>query len=221
MRTFIAFLLTLTLLHSTTIHGSIYSFDSFEKINGTLVKMQGNSSYQVLSIDGTYSFDVQPGEYNLTAFHTSNGKIDYVAYEKLSVGQESQAYDIVLFSPDFFDSGALPDLDVDLLPAKADGTIAMVAAALGVLGVAFFLARKYFSKKLGKGEMGEDEKAVIRILEENEGRMEQKVLREILKYSETKMSLLLTELEVSGSIRRFKKGRENIVKLLRKQGRGM
>lgn len=62
--------------------------------------------------------------------------------------------------------------------------------------------------------LDEDSKRVLSILKENEGRMIQKELREILNFSETKMSLVITELEVLGIVKRIKKGRENILKLV-------
>lgn len=65
-------------------------------------------------------------------------------------------------------------------------------------------------------ELDEDSKRVLKILQEQEGRMYQKELRQILNFSETKMSLLLTELETQGLIKRFKKGRDNLLKLIQK-----
>ncbi len=56
---------------------------------------------------------------------------------------------------------------------------------------------------------------VLKILKENEGRMYQKELREILNWSEAKMSITITELEVAGLLKRFKKGRDNMLKLLK------
>lgn len=222
MRLFVVFLLTLTLLHSATINGSIYSLDSFEKINNTILKFDGKSSYQLFSRNGTYSLELEPGTYNLTAFHLENGKVDYVTYEKITVGTENQTFDIVLMPPDFFESEVFPNLDVEVVQKKQEVNIISIFLALLIisLAIAIILSRKYIASANAKKEtqankevLGEDEMKVLRILKENEGRIEQKMLRDILKFSESKMSLLLTELEVSGYIKRFKKGRENIVKL--------
>lgn len=211
----LAFLLLITLLHSTTITGSTYSSDSFDKINGTLLKFDGASHQQVFAQFGDYSIQLEPGEYNVTAVHMENGSIDYFARENLTVGSENQLLDLVIFPPEFFDTDELPNLNLDLPAQKQSSPIIPIAVlALIAIVAALIILKKYPRLSVqAKEGLGEDEKKVLRLLEENEGRMEQKALREILKFSETKMSLLLTELEVSGSIRRFKKGRENIVKL--------
>ena len=63
--------------------------------------------------------------------------------------------------------------------------------------------------------LDEDSQNVLKILRENEGRMVQRDIRKILNFSETKMSLIIAELEACGLIKRIKKGRENIIKLLK------
>ncbi|MPN01826.1 hypothetical protein SDC9_149038 [bioreactor metagenome] len=52
------------------------------------------------------------------------------------------------------------------------------------------------------------------IIRGNKGRITQKDLRSRLKYSEVKISLLLSELEKRGLIKKLKNGRENIVVLM-------
>ena len=64
-----------------------------------------------------------------------------------------------------------------------------------------------------KKELDEEEKKVIEILKGSEGMRNQKELREILKCTDTKISLLISSLEAQGYVKRIKKGRENIVKL--------
>lgn len=221
MRIPLCFLLTITLLHSATITGSIYSSDFFEKVNGTVLKFEGKSSYQIISEYGDYSITLEPGEYNITAMKVEEGKLRYYSRDKITAGEKNQTFDVVLFDPAWFESGELPDLAIDL-PQEKEGTqgqtFLLVTALLAAALALFILIRKY--RQLEKppepeNELGEEEMKVLRIIKENEGRMEQKQLRDILKFSESKMSLLLTELEVTGRIKRFKKGRENIIKLKR------
>lgn len=57
----------------------------------------------------------------------------------------------------------------------------------------------------------------LNIIRGNKGRITQKDLRGRLKYSEVKVSLLLSELEKRGLIKKFKNGRENIVVLIDKE----
>jgi len=57
---------------------------------------------------------------------------------------------------------------------------------------------------------------VIRIIKENNGRVTQKDIRKQIPLSEAKISLMITELEDKGIVKRIKKGRGNIIILKRK-----
>ena len=57
-------------------------------------------------------------------------------------------------------------------------------------------------------------KMAVSILRKSGGHMTQKELRKAMPYSEAKVSLIVTELEEMKAVRKFKRGRGNIVKLL-------
>lgn len=59
-----------------------------------------------------------------------------------------------------------------------------------------------------------DLREVLDLIRGHKGRITQKDLRSRLEYSEVKVSLLLSELEKRGLIKKFKNGRENIVILI-------
>jgi len=61
--------------------------------------------------------------------------------------------------------------------------------------------------------MKEDLAALLTIIEKEGGRTTQKELRQKMPYSEAKISMMLTELEASGKIKRHKKGRSNVIAL--------
>jgi len=52
---------------------------------------------------------------------------------------------------------------------------------------------------------------ILTYLTQNEGRANQKDIRKLIPYSEAKISLLITELEHEGKLKRIKKGRGNII----------
>lgn len=227
MKKFIGFLLILTLLNSATITGSIYSSESFEKLNNTILKFEGNGfSYKVVSKNGSYSIELPEGEYTATVQYIENETLTLITYEKILVGEKNQTFDLVLFSPYFFENEELPNLEIEFFNlAKKENTANLktktdsekseyiVYIIIGLLIVVVFLIVKKYCKFKKTEELGADEKQVLGIIKKNEGRIEQKMLREILKYSESKMSIILTELEIMGYIKRFKKGRTNIIKL--------
>ncbi|MFH0970932.1 MAG: hypothetical protein V1835_00030 [Candidatus Micrarchaeota archaeon] len=64
----------------------------------------------------------------------------------------------------------------------------------------------------GEKKVSEEAERVLDIIRKSEGRIQQKELRKIFKFSEAKMSNLLDELEEAGKIRRIKKGRGNLIR---------
>ena len=63
-------------------------------------------------------------------------------------------------------------------------------------------------------ELDDDAKAVLGYLDRAEGRATQMEIREALWFSDAKLSLILTEFEGLGKIRKFKRGRANIIRKL-------
>ena len=55
---------------------------------------------------------------------------------------------------------------------------------------------------------------IMDIIKANDGRITQKELRSKLKYSEAKVSLMVSDLEQRGLIEKFKKGRGNIIRIV-------
>lgn len=66
----------------------------------------------------------------------------------------------------------------------------------------------------------DDLKEVIRIMEKNGGRMTQLDLRKALPFSEAKVSLMISDLESRGIVKKIKKGRGNILILNTKENEG-
>ena len=61
----------------------------------------------------------------------------------------------------------------------------------------------------------DDLREVIRIIEKSGGRITQLDLRKALPYSEAKVSLMITDLENRGIVKKIKKGRGNVLILNR------
>jgi uncharacterized membrane protein len=225
MKALLAVFALFAVLHAAALGGSIYSMDSFDAVQGVLVKADGASTYQVFSSDGVYSMEVAPGAYNISAYYYENGTLTGYAKDEILVGAEGAAYDIVLFSPDEFEGiegFGIGEIDEDIPAGRKDdwaplsfGLVLLIAAVAAYL----LLGRKKAEKPLKAGkerELDEEEKKVVEILEGSEGMRNQKELREILKCTDTKISLLISSLEAQGYVKRIKKGRENIVKLVKK-----
>lgn len=227
MKAFWAFFALFAALHAANLSGSVYSMDSFDAVRGVVIKAEGDSTYQTFSMDGTYKMDIPPGEYAVKAFYYVEGNLEGYAEDRITLGEGGAAYDFVLFAPDEFEGVVgfdLPEVNEEIPEGRQDWTPFIVAGAVllaAILVAAYFLFGK---KKEGKGvregklpaqkhELDEEEKKVLEILRNSEGMRSQKELREIMKCTEAKMSLLISGLEAQGYVKRIRKGRENIVKL--------
>ncbi len=212
----------------------------------TIEDSNGNTVVQK-SCNGYYNLEVPSGgNYTLRAYHYLNGSLEYYTDNKFQASQDSIQFDLVLIPYELqklvpsFTSPPLANKtssdDTSLSSHKQTDQIGqfyidniLIIAALVI--IIYFVYRFYLNnfaskkdvgeksevQKTGQYELDEDCKNVFRIIKENEGRMVQKELREILNFSETKMSLIVTELEALGLIKRIKKGRENILKLVNKK----
>jgi len=216
-------------LHAANLSGSVYSMDSFDAVRGVVVKAEGASTHQTFSMDGTYEMDIPAGEYTVKAFYYVEGNLEGYAEDRITLGEGGASYDFVLFAPDEFEGVVgfdLPAMDEEMPESRQDWTPFLVAGGVLLVVIAaayFFLTRKRPEEKgmqkeeeklpAEKKELDEEEKKVLDILRNSEGMRNQKELREIMKCTEAKMSLLISGLEAQGYVKRIKKGRENIIKL--------
>ncbi len=248
MRAWLGLLFLVTLLHSATVYGDIYNAEDFEKMQNVILRINGSVTAQYFIKEGNYSIELLPGAYVFQAFFYDNGTLKYASYDQLVVGENESGipFDIILLSPDMISplyGVAVEDAAYGKNKGPVDGqakeqgidAIAIFAVIISLLLAAavsayFFLQKNQKNAQTAEEpesgamhsmhDLGEDEKNVIRLLESNEGRMLQRELRQQLRFSETKMSLLLDELEVNKIIKRIKRGRGNIVKLLRRGENG-
>lgn len=231
MRLLVVFFLILTLLHSTTISGDIYNADSMEKLNNTIITFENNDNVIMQQLcHSPYSIDVESGNYTIRAYYFDNGSLKYYSENHIQTNQDNMKldlvlmpYELLLLSPGFSPPPAInPSNTINTYDKEntTDYTLYVVLAFVFLISISIywiFLHNKKNDVDLKKEcpEIDEDCKKVLKILNENEGRMVQKELREILNFSETKMSLIITELEVSGHIKKIKKGRGNILKVVK------
>lgn len=226
------FLLLLNLAAATTLTGTIYN-EQLEPETNVLVEI---GTERFLARDGTYTFELPPGSYLITA-----QKEEVVITEEVKVGGEEFIFDIFLI-PGLEDEDDLWRDTEEELFEEEDGWSAWLPARLkwqyiiAALIVIFSLYRFFkFRKKYGplgqfRRRMKEEAKKTIEqhkeelarepdyldkaleIIRKHDGRLTQKELRkEMLYISEAKVSLILTELEHKGLVERIKKGRGKVI----------
>jgi len=197
-------LLFIALASAGQVYGEIYK-SSMERPNSTIIEIEGQFSYRMVSEKPNFSIYLPEGEYAISASaFDEKGNLQYYASEDVSIGDGDQRIDLVLKPAD---EGPL-----------AMGLMAMVFIICASL--AFFILRKKGHQPNAPAtaiepkapRLDPDARALITALDNMEGRATQKELKESLKFSDSKLSLILTELEHYGLIRKFKKGRGNIIK---------
>lgn len=199
---FIAFLLFSNLLSAAYVYGTIYK-GNFEQINRTIIHVEGSFSYQLVTEKANYSIFLPEGEYKISGqSNDQDGNPILYGEEKINVGGTDQRVDLILKPIGF-------------------NLVFLVPIILLLVVAAWFFAKSR-GKQVSAGqiqvqktaELDNDAKSVLRALDSFEGRATQKELKETLKFSDAKLSLILTELEYSGLVKKFKRGRANIIKKL-------
>ncbi len=114
---------------------------------------------------------------------------------------------------------------IEVLDQNAIPIASIVIVVGGFTGIIFLLRRR--NRKTRKQEkisstgnqlmLETEEEKVTKLLESKGGKMYQSAITNDLKFSRAKTSLLLSNLERRGIIKRFKKGRDKIVTLVREQ----
>jgi len=228
-------LLLPSLAAAATLEGSIYN-SYLELESDVIVEVNTKPLQKYLSKDGTYSFELSPGDYILTARNS-----EYIVQEKVEIDSSEGkfVFDIFLL-PSFADEDELWQETEDPLgidPGEEKNSLSYIIAGLIILFALYRIvkARKKFGslRKFRKKMKEESKKTLeqhkeelaqgpgyvenaLEIIKKHDGRISQKELRkEMLYLSEAKVSLIVTELEHKGKVEKIKKGRGNVIILKR------
>ncbi len=220
MRFVFIMVLILGVANAASIHGEVYAIDGFDNLNNSIIKISGEENHQLMIKEGNYSIELKEGEYVIEGFYYEKEELIYYAKYELKVGAESLRFDVVLFSEEIFKdvpSIYIDEIELEELEIEKENNFMYLWVGIGItiiLFVVLFLLKTKI-KKAKPEELDADCKTVLKIVNENEGRITQKEIREILNWSDSKLSLVVSELEQLELIKRIKKGRENIIKVKR------
>ncbi len=201
---------------AATLQGAVYDF-SLNKLTNIIVEINTQPTQRQIAINGTYSFNVPQGSYNLLAKNIDN-KI--LVEENITINKEgTYTLDLISFidleeEQDLLNDTSL-DLGSDLGIVEDNGNnwfIPLIIIILIALSIGYYYFRKKkLPKKTGALEETDLTNKVLEFMKKEQGRVTQKDLRKNFPYSEAKISLILTELESKGKIEKIKKGRSNVI----------
>jgi len=215
---FLLFLVSFNLVIGAQVSGQSYN-SKYEVLPNVIVEITTHPKQTVLSKDGTYSFTLTSGRYELMAYHKiSNGTVYYTTKEVIVSGSGEYIVDLIL---DQVFSGSAPEgalpLNLRVLKALQDNYQLIIIAIVAAVGIAItIILLKH--KKPEKENLDKSLNQVILILKKSGGRATQKELRTKIPFlSEAKISLMISELESKGILEKIKKGRGNIIIIKRKK----
>ena len=234
---FIFLISLITVTQAAAVNGTLYEWSDFEKpLKNVIVEVLENSTkinYKV-SLDGTYSFPISPGNYTIRAKYYRNNILELTGEENIKIEKADQTrnIDILLFPPTDLEDEYLGDInltgEMDIKQDNSQPIYAFIAIILIIFSILLFY---WIKKKKTKAEepntiepqiempetiapnkdLPEDLKELYDLIMKAGGRTTQKDLRKKMTCSEAKVSLMLDDLENRGFIKKIKKGRSNII----------
>ncbi|UGV41548.1 winged helix-turn-helix transcriptional regulator [Methanococcoides orientis] len=222
---------------SAIVHGATYEWNTFEPLENTIIQVNSTPPQSFVAKYGTYSFDLNPGSYTITARYYQNDTLIYLAEEDIVI-TDGGSYVIDLLLYPAYSEGLITEEDLaEIAPVKESliaseknnqSSISTYSIVAIVIALAMIGAYSFMHKKKGtdhvtyqlevvaepeeeKEEFPSDLQEVLDIIIANGGRITQKDLRSKIKYSEGKVSLMLSELEAKGYVEKFRKGRGNVI----------
>jgi uncharacterized membrane protein len=231
--TFILLMSLITVTQAASVNGTLYDWSDFEKpLKNVIVEVLENSTkinYKV-SLDGTYSFSISPGNYTIRANYYRNNILELTGEDNIQIEKvdETRNIDILLFPPTNLEDEYLGDVNLtDAMDIKQDNSLPIYLLIVIILIICSILLFYWIKKNKNKAEdinpkttpqtvsvekeLPDDLKELYDLVMKTGGRTTQKDLRKKMTCSEAKVSLMLDDLDNRGFIKKIKKGRSNIV----------
>ncbi len=232
-RLLLALILAGSISSGAYVYGDIYKSD-FGRVNKTLLTIEGPFTYQMVTDKANYSIYLPEGNYTIwAATYDDDGNRVLEATNPVCIGATDQKIDLVMLPVSSRFDWILPFVVLAI-------AIGAVGGSFWYLGrtkkptepqtpppehldtrppqtpepVEEVVEASAPPTQHICTELDADALKVLESLERFEGRSTQKEIREALGFSDSKLSLILTELEQTGHIKKFKRGRGNIVKKL-------
>jgi len=208
----ILFLLLIDTVLGATVFGNVYDF-GLDKQPNTIIEVNSTPKQIIVAKEGEYSFELPVGKYEIKAKYLVNNETYSSVIETIDIKTQGDfRLDLILFPNFELEEEILKEaeLEVEDLEEK-DYTVPIIFAVILGIGIILYLISKLIKSK---EEIEADEaKKIIEFIKKHGSRITQKDIRKNFPSSEAKISLILTELEEKGIIKKIKRGRGNIIVL--------
>jgi len=216
---FLFILAILPCINAAEIYGTVYDM-SLNPAKDVVIEVNSTPKQSYISKDGSYSFILGPGNYVIDAKYVHDYKV-YSAEEDITIVDEGRyILDLIVF-PDLSEENELLLLgeDINLKDIYEDEELAFPWLYI-VLIVIIIVTAVIFAKKR-KPRKKEDEKIleeemdpkdkIYEFIKQKGGRVTQRDIRKNFPVSQATISLILTELESDGKLKKIKRGKGNII----------
>ncbi len=207
-----------------TIQGSAYD-QSLTLLNNTVIMLNTTPEQRVVSVDGIYSFDVPKGKYFLKAMYTDGSRTLNTEKNIVISAEGEYTFDLILIP------GQAPvpadQLNITLKtnetavpePQQGSSFFLWILILLCLLAVGGYLWYRFrwrlrSQEPIIKSEQELELEDLVKFMKLQGGRVYQKDVKKAFpQWSEAKVSLMLSQLEAQGRLKKIKKGRANILLL--------
>lgn len=209
-------LLSVELASAAKISGTVYDY-TLNRAGNVILEVNSSPRQQYISKDGTYDFELSDGSYILTARSYNNGRLVSSDIEYLNIsGNGNFVIDIIMFPSLDEEENLFEDIDINLSSvAETEKSnhfyFFMILSGLLIFGVLVYIMIRKKRKPKVMPAQDDDVAGHVLLLIKKHRRMTQKEIRKEIPMSEAKISLVLTELEAQGTIKKVKKGRGNVI----------
>jgi uncharacterized membrane protein len=231
-------LISVNISFAAVVHGDVYDIN-FNKINNAIVEINSVPKQSIIVKDSGYSFKINPGNYTIKAYYISNQELRDYTQENLLVKDSNGDYNLDLILFPYLDQNT-SDLDIKIIDLgnaqenKNFPILLLILSVISLLVIAYLIIgfrntakkssemQQHLDKIKAQEEKQEPEETskdvyyekTYSIIKEQK-RVNQKDLRKELNVSEAKISLVITQLESEGKVKRIKKGRGNLIIFLK------
>jgi len=206
-------------INAAEIYGTVYDM-SLNPAMGAVIEVDSVPKQTNILKDGTYLFLLPVGEYVIKATYISSYNV-YSTEENITIVDEGRyIVDLIVF-PDLSEESELLLLSEDITleeiyedETKAFPWLYIILILVIVAAIFLFFKKRKPVKKTDEKILEEEidpKDKIYEFIKQKGGRVTQKEIRKNFPVSQASISLILTELESDGKIKKIKRGKGNII----------
>jgi len=202
-------------INAAEIYGTVYDM-SLNPAMDAVIEINSVPKQTKILKDGTYSFTLPIGNYVIKATHVSNYNV-YSAEENISIVDDGRyILDLIVF-PDLSEESELLLLGEDISlediyeeEEQAFPWLYIILVIIIIIAVVIFVKKRKTKEKILEEEIDPKDK-IYEFIKQKGGRVTQREIRKNFPVSQATISLILTELESEGKLKKIKRGKGNII----------